>query len=213
MSEDTATTNDRAADLNRTRFAAEGTFVVSLGSMPGSGATTLLARTLAALKARGQKLAVIAGDQQTGSDSARLEAEGIPAVRANSGADHRIDAAAIARALVTQPAPPGGTLFIDSGDATGVDLGEAKRVVITSVSERADRPLEDLNVFSAADAVLLNKIDLGLDATALERTVHRVNPTARVFHVSGRTGAGLDAWLAWLEDSRTREFTAMASPV
>ncbi|MDP1916016.1 MAG: GTP-binding protein, partial [Myxococcales bacterium] len=55
--------NHRAAEVNRTRFAAEATFVVSLSSAPGSGTTTLLVRTLEALKARGQTLAVIAGDQ------------------------------------------------------------------------------------------------------------------------------------------------------
>lgn len=202
--------NHRAAELNRTRFAAEGTFVVSLGSAPGSGTTTLLVRTLEALKARGQTLAVIAGDQP-----ATLGA--VPADVSSTGADRRLDAEAIAQALVTHPAPLGGTLFIERGQAPELDLGEAKRVVVTAVSERSELSIKDRDVFAAADAVLVNKIDLvstlGFDAVALERNVRSVNPTARVFQVSGRTGAGFDAWVSWLEESRTREFTAMASPV
>ncbi|MDP1919927.1 MAG: GTP-binding protein, partial [Myxococcales bacterium] len=126
-------------------------------------------------------------------------------------------AEAIAQALVTHPAPLGGTLFIERGEAPDLDLGEAKRVVVTAVSERSELSIKDRDVFAAADAVVLNKIDLvstlGFDAVALERNVRSVNPTARVFQVSGRTGAGLDAWVSWLEESRTREFTAMASPV
>lgn len=204
--------NHRAAELNRTRFAAEGTFVVSLGSSPGSGTTTLLVRTLEALKARGQTLAVIAGDQP-----ATLGAVPADVATTAATASRELDAEAIAQALVTHPAPLGGTLFIERGEAPGLDLGEAKRVVITAVSERSELSIKDRDVFAAADAVVLNKIDLvstlGFDAVALERNVRSVNPTARVFQVSGRTGAGLDAWVSWLEESRTREFTAMASPV
>ncbi len=141
--------NHRAAELNRTRFAAEGTFVVSLGSAPGSGTTTLLVRTLEALKARGQTLAVIAADQP-----ATLGA--VPADVATTAASRALDAEAIAQALVTHPAPVGGTLFIERGEAPGLDLGEAKRVVVTAVSERSELSIKDRDVFAAADAVLVN---------------------------------------------------------
>lgn len=57
-------------------------------------------------------------------------------------------------------------------------------------------------MFAGADAVVLNKADLlevfAFDLAAFQRGVSMLNPTAPIFVVSSRSGAGIDAWVAWL---------------
>ncbi|MDX2011034.1 MAG: hydrogenase nickel incorporation protein HypB [Myxococcaceae bacterium] len=217
VEQDVMAKNDRAASLNRTRFEATGTFVLNLMSSPGSGKTTLLVRTLDALKAGGKPLMVIEGDQQTSLDAERIRATGVTAVQVNTGKGCHLDAEMVMRALARKPAPAQGLLFVENvGNLVcpaGFDLGEAKKVVIASVTEGEEKPLKYPDMFAVADLVLLNKVDLvaalEFDLAALERNVRKVNPRAKVLHVSARTGQGFDAWLSWLaEQSAARPATA-----
>jgi hydrogenase nickel incorporation protein HypB len=211
VEQDVMAKNDRAAELNRARFAATGTFVVNLMSSPGSGKTTLLVRTLEALKARGRPLAVIEGDQQTTLDAERIRATGVPAVQVNTGKGCHLDAEMVLRALVKAPAPANGTLFIENvGNLVcpaGFDLGEAKKVVIASVTEGEEKPLKYPDMFAVADLVLINKVDLvsalEFDVGALRHNVARVNPKATVLELSARSGVGFEAWLSWLDGAAT----------
>ncbi|MCU0702261.1 MAG: hydrogenase nickel incorporation protein HypB [Myxococcaceae bacterium] len=208
VEQDVMAKNDRAAALNRTCFEATGTFVLNLMSSPGSGKTTLLVRTLEALKAGGAPLMVIEGDQQTSLDAERIRATGVTAVQVNTGKGCHLDAEMVLRALTRQPAPAQGLLFVENvGNLVcpaGFDLGEAKKVVIASVTEGEEKPLKYPDMFAVADLVLLNKVDLvaalEFDLAALERNVRKVNPRAQVLHVSARTGQGFEAWLSWLAE-------------
>jgi hydrogenase nickel incorporation protein HypB len=209
VEQDVMAKNDRIAELNRVRFGANGTFVINLMSSPGSGKTTLLVRTLQALKSFGRPLAVIEGDQQTSLDAERIRATGVPAVQVNTGKGCHLDAEMVLRALSKQALAPGGTLFIENvGNLVcpaGFDLGEARKVVIASVTEGEEKPLKYPDMFAIADLVLVNKVDLvdalGFDLLALEQNVRRVNPKALILRVSARTGHGFDAWLEWLTTS------------
>ncbi|MDP1915748.1 MAG: hydrogenase nickel incorporation protein HypB [Myxococcales bacterium] len=206
VEQDIMAKNGRAADLNRERFARERTFVVNLMSSPGSGKTTLLVRTLQELKTRGDRLAVIEGDQQTTLDADRIRATGVPAVQVNTGKGCHLDAEMIMRALAKQPAPAGGTLFIENvGNLVcpaGFDLGEAKKVVIASVTEGEDKPLKYPHMFSVADVLLLSKIDLlphlRVDLPLMMENARQINPRLKIFPVSAYTGAGMSAWYDWL---------------
>jgi hydrogenase nickel incorporation protein HypB len=83
------------------------------------------------------------------------------------------------------------------------DLGEAHKVVILSVTEGEDKPLKYPNMFAAADLMVLAKIDLlpyvPFDAARCVEYARRVNPRIDVLQLSATSGAGMDAWLAWLE--------------
>ena len=61
-------------------------------------------------------------------------------------------------------------------------------------------------MFHAARLVLITKIDLlphlEFDVAALVANARAVNPRAEVLQVSARSGAGLDAWYAWLAGRR-----------
>jgi len=82
------------------------------------------------------------------------------------------------------------------------DLGEAAKVVILSVTEGEDKPLKYPDMFAAARAMVLHKVDLlpyvDFDVARCIEYARRVNPAIEVLLVSARSGQGLDAWLDWI---------------
>ena len=63
------------------------------------------------------------------------------------------------------------------------DLGEARKVVVISVTEGDDKPLKYPHMFAAADLVVVNKTDLlpyvDFDLDRLARDARSINPTSR----------------------------------
>jgi hydrogenase nickel incorporation protein HypB len=57
-------------------------------------------------------------------------------------------------------------------------------------------------IFSLADAVVLNKLDLRehlrFDLSLFRRSLRDLNPDAPLIEVSCSTGEGLDQWMEWL---------------
>jgi hydrogenase nickel incorporation protein HypB len=91
------------------------------------------------------------------------------------------------------------------------DLGEAARVVLTSVTEGEDKPLKYPTIFNTADVAVITKTDLAeaveFDREAALRSIDAVRPRMRVFELSAKTGAGMDAWLGFLR-ARCRDAEA-----
>ena len=209
LEQDLLAYNQSFADANRQLFAARGLLALNLVSSPGSGKTSLLARTLEALREE-MPLAVIEGDQQTSRDTDRLRATGAPAVQVNTGKGCHLDAHMVGHALEILALPEGGVLFIENvGNLVcpaGFDLGEAHKVVVLSVTEGEDKPLKYPNMFAAADLLLLNKIDLlphlDFDVEQCLDYARRINPDLIILQLSARTGEGLAAWLDWLRVER-----------
>jgi len=201
--------NQGFADVNRRLFEARGLLALNLVSSPGSGKTSLLARTLEALREE-MPLAVIEGDQQTSRDADWLRATGVPAVQVNTGKGCHLDAHMVGHALEALALSEGGVLFIENvGNLVcpaGFDLGEAHKVVVLSVTEGEDKPLKYPNMFAAADLLLLNKTDLlphlDFDVEQCLEYARRINPDLVVLQLSARTGEGLTAWLDWLRAER-----------
>ena len=104
------------------------------------------------------------------------------------------------------PRRPGGLLLIENvGNLVCpalLDLGEAAKVAILSVTEGDDKPLKYPDMFAAAKLLLINKIDLlpyvSFDVAHAIDCARRVNPAIEVLQVSATRGDGLDAWLHWL---------------
>jgi hydrogenase nickel incorporation protein HypB len=200
--------NQEIATENRRLFEREGTVVINLMSAPGAGKTSLLEATIRGLRDR-YRLAVIEGDLQTDLDSQRIRALGARSHQITTGTVCHLDARMVARALAEFPVQGLDLLVIENvGNLicpASYDLGESLRVVICSVAEGAEKPKKYPVMFHKADVVLLNKTDLatasGVDLRELETNVREVNPKATVVAVSCKTGAGLDAWVAWLRDA------------
>ena len=200
--------NQEAAAENRRVFASAETLVINLMSAPGAGKTSLLEATIRGLNGR-CSMGVIEGDLQTDLDAERIRALGIPSYQITTGTVCHLDARMIARALAEFPVQGLDLLVIENvGNLicpASYDLGENLRVVICSAAEGAEKPKKYPVMFHKANVVLLNKTDLaaasGVDLRELEKNVREVNPSATVFPLSCKTGAGLDMWLEWLRQA------------
>ena len=198
--------NDSHAADNRNYFAAHGIFALNLVSSPGSGKTSLLVKTIAALQGA-QAIAVIEGDQQTDNDAARIRAAGAPAVQINTGKGCHLDASMVGQAMRQLNLQDRSLLLIENvGNLVcpaSFDLGEAHKVVILSVTEGEDKPLKYPDMFRAADLMLLNKCDLlpylEFDANLAVANARRVNPNIQVIRISAKSGEGMDEWLDWIK--------------
>jgi hydrogenase nickel incorporation protein HypB len=75
------------------------------------------------------------------------------------------------------------------------DLGEDLRVVLLSVTEGEDKPLKYPPMFHTANAVVISKGDLagpcGFQCETALANIRKVSPSAQVFEVSAKTGAGM----------------------
>ncbi len=217
IEQDILAKNDAFARHNRRAFATQRLFAINVVSSPGSGKTSLLVKAIEALKDR-LPVAVIEGDQQTSNDADRIRATGAPAIQINTGKGCHLDAHMIGRALERLTLPSGGALFIENvGNLVcpaAFDLGEARRVVVLSVTEGEDKPLKYPDMFVTADLMLLNKADLlphlDFDIGQCLANALRVNPNLQTLIVSARTGEGVAAFTAWIEASAARHAAAIA---
>jgi hydrogenase nickel incorporation protein HypB len=201
--------NDHLAAHNRTWLAERDIVALNLMSSPGSGKTSLLCRTIAEL-APSRPVAVIEGDQETRIDAEKIRGTGAPVVQINTGSGCHLDADMLARGLAELGPVNGSLVFVENvGNLVCpalFDLGEAARVVVVSVTEGEDKPLKYPQMFSVADVVVVNKIDLlPYVDVRLERLVaycRSVNAGVQVLPLSVTSGEGMGAWRDWL---RTRE--------
>lgn len=199
--------NDAFAAANRQAWARRGVWALNLMSSPGSGKTTLLVRTLQEWDATLGAVGVIEGDQQTAIDADRIRATGAAAVQINTGRGCHLDAHAVGHAAERLPLAQGGLLLIENvGNLVcpaGFDLGQARKVVILSVTEGEDKPLKYPDMFAAADLMLLTKVDLlphlRFDVERCLANARRINPAIEVMLLSAESGQGLPAWRDWLQ--------------
>lgn len=199
--------NDELADRNRAWLADRAVVAVNLMSSPGSGKTTLLERTIRELGDE-VPVSVVEGDQETLFDAERIRATGCRAIQVNTGAGCHLDAEMLSSALPALDPPVRSVVFIENvGNLVCpalFDLGEHSRVVVTSVTEGADKPLKYPHMFRTADVVLLNKVDLlpyvAFDTDRFEYSVRQTNPRTPILRISATSGDGITDWLDWLRE-------------
>lgn len=199
--------NDRIAQENRVLFDAKGIYVINLMSAPGAGKTSLVEKTILALKDR-CRIGVIEGDIQDTCDADRVAKLGIPAVQINTGGSCHLDANMIREAL--------GALDLDTLDLLIVEnvgnlvcpaefkIGENAKVMLLSTPEGADKPAKYPLMFQESSVMLINKIDLlpyvEFDREKAKRDALALNRNLKIFEVSCRTSQGLERWFDWLSD-------------
>ena len=199
--------NDLLARSLRQRFEAAGVYVVSLVSSPGSGKTTLLEQTLTQLRATGCRVAALVGDLATENDAARLARSQAPVKQIITGTVCHLDADMVARSIADWELGDLDCIFIENvGNMvcpSSYDLGENLRIVLMSVTEGEDKPLKYPTIFNTADVALLTKMDLAaaveFDLAGARESIQSVRPGMQVFELSGKTGAGMDEYLEFLE--------------
>lgn len=198
--------NDQIAQENQALILSRKILAVNLMASPGAGKTSLILQTAEALKGRA-RLGVIEGDIASRIDADKVAAAGLPVVQINTGGTCHLDAPMIRQALDALPLAEIDILFVENvGNLicpVEFRLGETLRVMIASVAEGDDKPYKYPGIFTAVDAVVINKMDLAphveFNLAALREAISGLNRRAAVFEVSCRTGEGVAPWADWLE--------------
>jgi hydrogenase nickel incorporation protein HypB len=198
--------NDEIAAATRAELARRGIFAIDLIGAPGSGKTALLEATLRALKGR-RHPAVLVGDLATRRDGDRLARWCDRVIQISTGEGCHLEAGQVRDALGQLDLAGVDLLFIENvGNLicpVGFDLGQTAKVGLFSLTEGDDKAAKHPYLVTAADLILLNKIDLApyltFDRAGFEADVRLLNPTVPILEVSASTGEGMDAWVQWLE--------------
>ncbi len=203
--ENIAKANDQIAARNQHLLDGHGIVAVNLMASPGAGKTSLLMRTIEALRGR-LRVGAIEGDTASQVDAERVATTGVPVIQINTGGGCRLDANMVQSALEQLPLHEIDLLLIENvGNLVcpaGVSLGEHVNVVISSLPEGDDKPYKYPNIFTKVDAVVINKVDLlpylYFNLEAFRQLVLGLNPQVKIFEVSCKTGAGIAEWADWL---------------
>ena len=199
--------NDSIAAELRARFAENHVYVVDLLASPGSGKTSTILATIDALRDE-FNIAVIEGDIASSVDAEKIKAQGTAAVQINTGGACHLESAMIKRAVDVLDLERLDLVIIENvGNLvcpTDFGLGENIKVMILSVPEGDDKPLQYPGVFQASQAVILNKVDtmpvFNFDREAFESSVKQLNPAAPIFPIAATKGDGVPEWAGWLAD-------------
>lgn len=197
--------NNRIAEENRKLFDEHHMFVINLMSSPGAGKTSLVEQTIVALRDR-YGIAVIEGDVQDTCDADRIAALTIPVVQINTGGACHIDGNMIRE---TFPAFDFNNIDLLIVENVGnlvcpaeFKIGENMKIMLLSTPEGADKPAKYPLMFQESSALLINKIDLlpyvDFDLNKARRDSLALNRNLKIFEVSCKSGAGLEAWSDWL---------------
>ncbi|MCL4458397.1 MAG: hydrogenase nickel incorporation protein HypB [Chloroflexi bacterium] len=203
--------NEAIATQNRALFHRCGCYALNLMGSPGAGKTSLLERTIEALRGA-LNIGVIEGDIATSLDTERILRHNVPAVQVNTGGNCHLDARMVQYGVEQLNITGLQLLFIENvGNLVcpaGFDLGEEARITVLSVTEGDDKPLKYPRMFQESTALIINKIDLlpftDCDLAKIETTALRINPHLKIFEVSCRDGRGIEMWAVWLQEQVER---------
>ena len=202
--------NDREADKLREELKKEKTFLLNLMSSPGSGKTTTLKATIAALKDE-MRIGVMEADIDSDVDAHTIAETGAKVIQLHTGGMCHLDAD-MTRQGVRQLETENLDLVILENVGNLVcpaefDTGAAMNMMILSVPEGHDKPLKYPLVFQVCDAMIINKIDVlpyfDFDMEKVKEFARRRNPNMEFFPISAKTGEGVDALAAYLKEKIT----------
>ncbi len=179
-------------------------------SSPGSGKTTILAKTISDLKGK-IEIGVIEGDIQTDIDAERIRATKAPAIQINTEGACHLSALQVSQALKQLPIDNLDLIFIENvGNLvcpSAFELGEAGKIVVLSVAEGDDKPVKYPAIFAKSKVLLINKIDLlkgghvDFNIEKVKVDARKLNKNINIFPISAKTGEGMDDWYGWLQES------------
>ena len=199
--------NDEQAAALRADLKEKKIFLLNLMSAPGSGKTTTLRKTIAALKDE-LRIGVMEADIDSDVDAKAIAETGAKAIQLHTGGMCHLDAE-----MTRQGLEGLGTGDVDLVVLENVgnlvcpaefDTGAVKNAMILSVPEGHDKPLKYPLMFTVCDVVLINKIDVlpyfDFDMETCKKYILERNPNAKIIPISARTGEGIKEWTDWLKE-------------
>jgi len=197
--------NEESAEKISRILKKKGVFALNFMSSPGAGKTTIVEKTISALKDR-YKISYIDGDLDTDRDADRIRVLGVDVVQINTSGACHLDADMVLRALDKVDLDCDILIIENVGNLVcpaTFDIGAHKNVVILSVPEGDDKVKKYPVMFNVADVVLLNKVDLlkflDFDVEKVKRELKEINPSAHFIEISATGNYGLDKWFNYLK--------------
>jgi len=206
IQEDILGANEEKAKANQKLLDKHRILMVNVMSSPGAGKTSLILQTISEFKEK-TRIAVIEGDVASTLDADKVSEQSIPVIQINTAGGCHLDANMTDKALNNLPLNEIDLLLIENvGNLicpAEFALGEHKKVILLSLPEGHDKPYKYPLMFTEADVVLVNKIDLAplleFDIDFFTKGVKELNSRAEILQVSCKTGQGLKDWFSWLE--------------
>ena len=208
--------NERIAKQNRDLFTENGLLVVNLMSSPGAGKTSLLEKTIDALK-DDLRIGIIEGDIQSSQDAERIARKGVPVVQINTGGACHLDGNMIRDTFEEFNFRDLDLLVVENvGNLVcpaEFEVGEDFKVMILSVTEGDDKPTKYPLMFHESSVLLINKIDLlpyvDCSIEKIKADSLNINPDLTIFELSCKTGEGLVSWCDWLKEKVSARVAAV----
>lgn len=212
---------EKLAEQTRQLLKRKGILLLNVMASPGAGKTSVLLRTARMLQER-YRIGVMEADIDSAVDAEKMAAAGIRSIQVHTGGECAMTAQMTRQALdgilqaetdEARQEEKFDLLFLENvGNLVcpaEEDVGASLNIEILSIPEGDDKPLKYPLMFQVTQAVLINKTDtrayFPFDDAAAVRRIHALNPEAKIFFVSAKTGEGFEAWTEWLEQKMVAE--------
>lgn len=198
--------NDALAEEHRKQFDKQKITAINIMSAPGSGKTALIEKTVKHFKNK-LGIFVIEGDIKGDLDAKRVMKAGGKVIQINTDGACHLDAFMLSQVLNKVDYKNINLLIIENvGNLVcpaEFNLGTHYNVMLLSTPEGVDKPTKYPLMFSKADLLIINKIDLmpyvDFDYKALEKSLKIIRPSLEIIKLSCKTGEGLSSWYNWLK--------------
>ena len=192
--------NDRQAEALRSSLKEKGVFLLNLMSSPGSGKTTTLTGTIAALK-ESLRIGVMEADIDATVDAETISTKtGVRSVQIHTSGECHLDAKMVDDSLEGFGIDGLDLVFLENiGNLVcpaEFDTGATSSFELLSIPEGDDKPLKYPLMFTVANVVVFTKMDaisvFDFDLKKAEEHILKLNPNAKFFPVSAKTDEGMD---------------------
>jgi hydrogenase nickel incorporation protein HypB len=198
--------NDKLAENIKKNMDDHQIFVLNIMSAPGAGKTSLLEAVIPELSKK-YRIAVIEGDIQGTADADRLAKFNIKVHQINTHSLCHLEAAMIERALTNFDLHKVDCLIVENvGNLVcpaDFCLGEDEVMMVVSVSEGHDKPHKYPVMFSKADVIILNKMDIiestNFNMDIFYKQVRDLNRGAEILEVSATKGTNISRLIHHIE--------------
>lgn len=182
-------------------------YLINVMGSPGAGKTSLIIELIKKLKST-YNFAVVEGDIAGQVDAEKIDLLNIPVVQLNTKSECHIEAISIKNILQYFDLDEIDIIFIENiGNLVcpaEYDLGEDLKIAILSIPEGDDKIEKYPLLFSATNALILNKYDMmqyfDFDDNKVVQQSKYINPSSEIFKVSSRTGDGLSLLAIYIDE-------------
>jgi hydrogenase nickel incorporation protein HypB len=203
--------NDQIALENSKILEDSRVLAFNIMASPGAGKTSFILKTIEKLSSK-YRIGVIEGDTSAATiDADKISALGLPAVQINTGGDCHLDANMLRSGLNNLPLHNLDLVLVENvGNLicpAAFKLGTYKNILVASIPEGDDKPYKYPAIYTAVDALVINKIDLlpyiSFNMDYFIEGVKILNPNLVNFPMSCKTDDGVDGWTKWVDEALT----------